>query len=137
LLPGRERSQLLTTPAPGRSRRAPGVLLSITAEASWRKQPAPLRATLSIDARRARLANRFCSCQVLRSAYSRKLEAVCLSAPGRVMAWHAARVQCSRGFRLFPFRGPCEAFVSASLFSRVAAQELCTVRPPRTPLDRV
>src|SRR6185436_20399531 len=40
------------------------------------------------------------------------------------VAWHAARVQCSRGFRLFPFRGPCDAFVTASLFSRVAAREL-------------
>jgi len=51
------------------------------------------------------------------------------------VAWHAARVQCSRGFRLFPFRGPCDAFVSASLFSRVAARQLSAVRPRRAPLD--
>src|SRR6185436_7879433 len=51
------------------------------------------------------------------------------------VAWHAARVQCSRGFRLFPFRGPCDAFVSASLFSRVAAGELSAVRPPRARFD--
>ena len=38
-----------------------------------------------------------------------------------VLMEFSARVQCGRGFRLFPFRGPCDASASASLFSRVAA----------------
>jgi hypothetical protein len=40
-----------------------------------------------------------------------------------VLAGYSARLQCSRGFRLIPSSGSCDAIASASLFSRVARRQ--------------
>ena len=58
------------------------------------------------------------SCAVTRTA-SRKRDLNCYG----VLARSSARLQCGRGFRLFLFRGPCDASASASLFSRVAGRQ--------------